>query len=172
MILTTKKFRGLYHQVHGGPNSDPQLFYDTCSDQFLHQHVNGPTRAPGQDTPSLLDLILSRSEFDIDKLEFYSPIGASDHAVLIFDFLIDGKVTREQSFFFKHNFDKSDFVSMNFLFICYVYDIFLSKYNLAISRFTPQKKISQTSKPFKKKWMTRSFLSLRFQLKTLRGNAT
>ena len=74
-----------YHFVQ----SEQQLFYDLCSDHFLYQHVTDYTRARGSDSPSLLDLIFTENELEIVKLSFLSPIGASDHSVLTFDFVLE-----------------------------------------------------------------------------------
>ena len=44
------------------------------------QHVDKPTRQRGDDEPSILDLVISREY--LSKLEYLSPLGKSDHAII------------------------------------------------------------------------------------------
>ena len=70
-------------------SSDPaaQQFLNTCDEVFLHQHVLKPTRARSDQRPHILDLVFSNEENMVVNMCYESPLGKSDHACLIFDFL-------------------------------------------------------------------------------------
>ena len=59
-------------------------FIETIRDCFLFQHVLKPTRYRLDETPSVLDLIFSREEGMVRKLEYLPGLGNSDHVVLQF----------------------------------------------------------------------------------------
>jgi len=58
-----------------------QQFIKTMQDNFLSQHIMNPTRVRGQNEPHILDLVLTDDQI-IDDIEYLSPLGKSDHAVL------------------------------------------------------------------------------------------
>ena len=61
-------------------------FVECLQDNFLYQHITKPTRCRGSDRPNVLDLVLTNEEGMISKLEYFSPLGKSDHCVITFDF--------------------------------------------------------------------------------------
>ena len=61
-------------------------FLNCIMDNYLHQHVQEPTRWRGNDQPSLLDLILMNEENMVTNLDVQAPIGNSDHAVITFTY--------------------------------------------------------------------------------------
>lgn len=65
-------------------------FFETVTDNFLHQHVTVPTRYRGTQS-STLDLIFTKEEEDIRNVKALPPIGGSDHAVVICDFICEWK---------------------------------------------------------------------------------
>ena len=83
------------HSVLPDSIGDTQNFYDCVQDGFLEQHVLEPTRKRGVNDPSTLDLIFTKSELEIDHLEYLAPLGASDHATLSFSFILEGAVATE-----------------------------------------------------------------------------
>ena len=56
-------------------------------DNFLYQHVRRPTHYRGEQTPTLIDLVLTNEEGMIDNITHKAPIGHSHHQVLSFDFI-------------------------------------------------------------------------------------
>ena len=68
-------------------DSDDKIFYEKTQDLLLYQHVDVPTRFRDGCTPSMLNLIFSTEELMVNNLEVRSPLGKSDHAVLIWDFI-------------------------------------------------------------------------------------
>ena len=59
---------------------------DTLQDHYLHQHVNRPTRARGDQRQNILDLVITNEEQMISDLEFWSPLGKGDHMLIKFTF--------------------------------------------------------------------------------------
>ena len=62
---------------------DTTNFLECLDDCFLLQHVTSFTRARGSHTPSLIDLILTTDDCQVQDIEYLSPLGRSDHAVLL-----------------------------------------------------------------------------------------
>ena len=83
------------------------------NDSFLTQHVLHFIRVRGDDTLSLLNLIFSGNQFDVENLRYEAHIGLSDHAVMIFDFLLEGYIELTEEEFTKYNFFKAVFIPMN-----------------------------------------------------------
>ena len=69
-----------------GESSEPGGFVEAIRDAFLFQHVLEPTRKRGSDEPSILDLILTNEELQISSLVHSSPLGKSDHDVILFNY--------------------------------------------------------------------------------------
>ena len=83
-------------------------FLDILHKNFLLQHVNKPTRARGTDTPNILDLVISDGTV-INNVNFLSPLGNSDHSVLLIDgnLKLDARVRSD-----RFNFSKGDYGSL------------------------------------------------------------
>lgn len=69
-----------------GENSKEAQFLETLRDSFFHQQVEKPTRQRGNDEPSLLDLVLTNEAMQVSNICHLSPLGKSDHDVLVFDY--------------------------------------------------------------------------------------
>lgn len=67
-------------------SSNEYKFIECIRDCFLYQHVTRPTRYRADDEPSIIDLIFTNEENMVSDLKYYSPLGRSDHSVLIFDY--------------------------------------------------------------------------------------
>ena len=65
--------------LQGTPEED---FLEWFHSRALLQHVNEYTRFRTGQAPSLLDLVISRHQRDIEVVRFLPPIGKSDHLVL------------------------------------------------------------------------------------------
>ena len=81
-------------------------FMKCLQDNFLFQHVNKPTRCRGTDTPSILDLVITNA-LNISDMEYQSPIGKSDHSVLVFNYNCYAVLQDKQ--FEKTLYDKGDY---------------------------------------------------------------
>ena len=69
-----------------GDNSNESKFIEGVRDSYLYQHVESPTRARGNDGPSILDLVLTNEEMQVSEITHGAPLGKSDHDVLSFRF--------------------------------------------------------------------------------------
>ena len=67
------------------PDSEESKFVQCLQDNFLQQHVNMPTRCRGSDRANVLDLIITNDD-NVTDLEYQSPLGKSDHSVLVFQY--------------------------------------------------------------------------------------
>jgi len=61
-------------------------FVDNIRKNSLFQHINQPTRGRINQTPHILDLIFTNEEQMISEILYLSPLGKSDHNILIFNF--------------------------------------------------------------------------------------
>ena len=93
LICGNFNYRDIDWKNHYIPDSahDERNFYDSVQSAFLHQHVEDITRQRGSNQPSTLDLILSKNELEIQKINIRTPVAKSDHNVLTFDFLLEGR---------------------------------------------------------------------------------
>ena len=82
---------GITYGLCNSPDSNlfDNQFLECLKDCLFFQHVVENTRQRGSDAPSLLDLIITNEEGLIDKLEFLSPLGKSDHSVIGFDIICE-----------------------------------------------------------------------------------
>ena len=67
-------------------DSKESKFIEAVRDSFLFQHVQEPTRARGNDDPSLIDLILTNEEHQVSDVVHHAPLGKSDHSVITFNY--------------------------------------------------------------------------------------
>ena len=84
-----------------------QKFMETLRDCYLHQHVTEATRYRENETPNLLDLILSNEEGTVQNLTYLPPLGESDHICLRFNVIQSQQeeATPPSCNIFKTNFD-------------------------------------------------------------------
>ena len=87
-----------------------ELFLECLRDCFWYQHVQNYTRFRVNQQPSVLDLIMSNEEDMVVNFEYLSPLGASDHKVLNFQFNCYYSYTKNSSTHF--NYYKGDYESM------------------------------------------------------------
>ena len=73
---------------------------------FFFQHVLEPTRQRGSDDPSCLDLIFTNEEYMTDNIQFLSPLGHSDHSMIMFEVKICQEDTPPK---IKVMYDKGDY---------------------------------------------------------------
>ncbi len=90
--------------------SEEHKFLECIQNNYLTQHITRPTRVRGTDTPHILDLILTDDERIIRDINYHSPLGKSDHAVLSFDILCYSKVQQYKKL--KYFFDSANYEAM------------------------------------------------------------
>ena len=156
------------NEVNDGSESAPQQFYDIVQDNFFYQHVTEDTRRRGNQNPSTLDLIFTKTELEIEDLNHLAPLGASDHDILAFDFITEhqensfiiakikpnywkGKYTELDTYFNETNWDTTfadtDIHEAEFKFI--------EIYQKGITKFIPKIRYQNSNLKEKEKWIDR-----------------
>ena len=69
-------------------NSWNHKILEIMYDFVLTQHIEQYTRVRGTDNPSLLDLLFTRNENEVENIEYNSPLGKSDHVVLKWNYIV------------------------------------------------------------------------------------
>ena len=96
------------HTPKAGNNTEKK-FMDQINLNNWCQHVKDETRFREGQEPSLLDLIFTSNVHSIDEVRIESPIGKSDHAVLITEYIGDKKYIKTVP---KLNFYKGNYSGM------------------------------------------------------------
>ena len=122
----------------------------TIQDSFWHQHIDTPTRCRGNDTPSLLDLVITNEEHMIQNVVHEPPLGGSDHELLNINFSCytkdtDDKPPRPNYHRTNYNQMRSELEQVNWDHILenhqndvqHQWDIFLSLFFEAQNKATP-----------------------------------
>lgn len=86
------------------------LFLNTIQDNYMFQQVNEPTRWRVGNKPNILDLVLTNEESVIPNIEYSSPLGKSDHCVLLFEYECFVKINKVTKI--RKCFDKGDYTSI------------------------------------------------------------
>ena len=63
------------------------LYKMFLKDNLLFQHVRHFVRCRNDQTRNTLDLIITKDENNIEKIEILPSLGCSDHVILVFDFM-------------------------------------------------------------------------------------
>lgn len=97
-------------------NNNCSQFLNCLRKNLLSQFVDQPTRARGGATPHILDLIISNS-IVVSDISYLSPLGKSDHSVLLFycDVQLDSLINQSNQC--KFNLDKGNYEEMR-QFLC------------------------------------------------------
>lgn len=139
---------------------EASIFLENIRDCYLIQHITQPTRFRENQQESCLDLIFTNEEMMVDSLEYLPSLGASDHLVLMFNYVC--YIPPDSAGPPKYNFFKGDYVAMREALGDMVWefnmcnstdDIWISlvEYlNTLISNFVP---LSLRSYSYRKPWM-------------------
>ena len=102
-------------KVDGPEDSSQAQFYEVVQDLFLAQHVDFPTRFRNGQSPSQLDLVLTKHEYAIDEVEASAPLGKSDHLVLTwtYQYQTECSSTQVPDTTLRRNFHKGRYDAMN-----------------------------------------------------------
>ena len=76
------------HNAAGPADSMQVRFLELCTELGLVEHVKAPTRWSSEGLPSRLDYVLTNDPLLVDKIEVLDPLGKSDHATIMFTFLV------------------------------------------------------------------------------------
>lgn len=82
-------------------------FVNCIQNGLLSQHVLEPTRWRGNDTPHVLDLVISNNENMIDDVQYLAPLGKSDHCVLLFKVVCHSQRLKNETI--RGNYNKGNY---------------------------------------------------------------
>ena len=68
-----------WHSEGDSADTTGYKFIECLQDNYLFQQVTKPTRWRGDDTPHILDLVLTNEENMVNNIEYESPLGKSNH---------------------------------------------------------------------------------------------
>ena len=92
-------------------NSKEFKFLETIKYCYFTQHTDKPTRGRLGETANTLDLVISDDPGRVDEIEYQSPLGKSDHAVLLFHYII--KYSRDNNQKISYQYNRGDYKSIN-----------------------------------------------------------
>ena len=148
-------------------NTEDIVFHHKMQDLFLVQNIHQATRQRGQQTPSHLDLVYTLEDNLVQNVAYESPLGKSDHVVLVFDLALEDVTCAEQGK--KRNYWKGNFVNIAQELAEIDWDVELRTANIqeawvvlksilekCVAKYVPWRE--QGRKPKKNRWMTRRTL--------------
>ncbi|ESO06001.1 hypothetical protein HELRODRAFT_160107 [Helobdella robusta] len=95
----------------GGVRSMESMFLNCVRDLYLHQLVSKATRFRTSQKSNILDLILVHDKDVVANIDYNSPIGNSDHIVLVFVLRHTWNLVRKRAKQ-KYNFNKGEYDKM------------------------------------------------------------
>jgi len=149
-----------------GINHPDYCLIECVRDNFLTQMVDRPTRYRHGQNANILDLILTDKPEFVDKVEYSSNLGASDHVSLFLT--LNCMPVKYTDSLLKRNFHKGDYEAvrkdleavdwseMNTLSVEKGYQFFLNEIEQTVQKNVPRKKINSSSR--KSKWATNDCL--------------
>ena len=151
-----------YTTIHSDTHYEFE-FIECLWDSFMFQHISDFTRIRENQIPSILDLVLTKDENDIENVTILPSLGVSDHVVIKFDFLCSFKEHYTRKAKIKYN--SCDFASLtedwgnknwedNFegMDIDNMWNCFSKYYHESVEKYVP-KHIPQKECKFKPQWM-------------------
>jgi len=91
------------------PSEANSEFIEAVRDSFMTQHILTPTRGRGTNDPSLLDLVFTSGEDDVEEIELCSPLGKSDHDLIKITYRCSPEIQKDRKVL---DFRKADFAEM------------------------------------------------------------
>lgn len=85
IIMGDFNYKEINWEEEKGSGKEQDKFIACIQQNMLIQNVKEVTRFRGSDTPSRVDLVFTTEERAIDNIRYLSPLGKSDHNVLIFE---------------------------------------------------------------------------------------
>ena len=142
------------------------LMLDVVNDCFLHQHVQEDTRFRNEQS-SILDLVFTKEERDVRNVELQPPLGGSDHAIVMGDFVTEWKsriVQKPRRLYHKGDYKKIkeelNCVQWNREFenkqVQECWDIFRVKLEALVEKYIPM----STPKDYNEPWMNNSLMKM------------
>ena len=134
------------------------MFIEKLRDCYFIQHISEPTRGRGTTEPSLIDLVITSEDFEIELIETASALGKSDHSII--EVILNCTPIHEPIRKTVYKYDKGDYPKMeDMLSIDWdaefskhegdaqaQWDIFTIKIREAVERCIPKKVMSERTK--------------------------
>ena len=152
-------------------NSKEFAFLETLKDAYFEQHIKEPTRGRGSDTPSTLDVMITKSDDVLEDVSIEAPLGKSDHAIIKASLLCNytpKPITKTRFLYEQADYKKlidllpTDWDSMlknKKIPVGEMWSIFKEKLTSAIKESIPQKTVTLNGKVRRGKKMDRKALS-------------
>ena len=96
-----------WYTLSENTNSPDTKFKEGIRDNFLFQHVTLPTRGRLGNKSNILDLVFTNEKGMIDDIVYESPLGKSDHSVLIITFRCYAEIASHKRL--KYYYDQGDY---------------------------------------------------------------
>ena len=94
----------------GSGNAAENNFCECLRDEGLSQHITLPTRGRLENRSNILDLVITNERGMVDSILHESPLGKSDHCVLIITFICYAELVNTKRM--KYYYDKGDYEAM------------------------------------------------------------
>ena len=94
----------------GSGNAAESKFCDCLTDEGLFQHVTLPTRARISTRSNILDLVMTNERGMVDSILYESPLGKSDHSVLVIKFICYAELVNIKRM--RYYYDRGDYEGM------------------------------------------------------------
>ena len=94
----------------GSGNAAESNFCECLRDEGLSQHITLPTRGRLENRSNILDLVITNERGMVDSILHESPLGKSDHCVLIITFICYAELVNTKRM--KYYYDKGDYEAM------------------------------------------------------------
>ena len=99
-----------YPELTWNPETSPSsvlhpasLFLESLRDNFLHQHVQNPSHARTDQSPTTIDLLITNEEHMLDDLNHTPPLGKSHHDCLVYKYRCYSECEENHTKMFKLN---------------------------------------------------------------------
>ena len=145
-------------------NNKATQFLEMIRDTFLHQHIKQPTHHRGEQRPTLIDLIFTSEEGNVNDIQHKAPLGKSHHQSIVFQYVcktsdLDDK--RQRFIYDKGNYTemRQDFEKLNFtskienLKVQEAWDLFSEKIELLCKKHIPMSGKNNRKTKRKPLWM-------------------
>ena len=117
IITGYMNFPGIDRKNYGSVKYDEKnknnQFLEAIRDGYLYQHVESATRDRGSNEPSILHLFFTNDEDIISSVSYNSPIGKSDHCVLMVEY--DCKLDENNWCKYRYNYERGNYSKMHHL---------------------------------------------------------
>ena len=113
LIMGDFNFEKINWDTWSTPSQEASIdyrFIECARDNFLYQHIRKPTRGRIDQEPHILDLVFTNEDGMVSDLNYLSPLGKSDHSVIVFKF--NCYTQQDNTGRVKYYYDRANFTGM------------------------------------------------------------